>query len=404
MNAPVKIGVLRETKNPPDKRVAVTPEEGKKILELYPNVDLYIQSSSNRCYSDDEYKSLGLTVVDNIEHCDILIGVKEVAIDKLIADKKYLFFSHTTKEQPYNRNLLKEILKKNITLVDYEHLTNESHIRIIAFSRWAGIIGSYNGLKALGEKLNIYNLKPASQLRHIYEMFDELNAAKSKMPPLKLLITGRGRAGTGATEILNYLELPEVSPDNFLKKNYDHPVFTVVDPHNYVERTDGKKFTLQHFFDNPAMYKSVFKKYTKVTDLLISCHFWDPHSPVLITREDMQAKDFKIATIADVTCDIKGSIPSTIRPSTIEKPIYGYNPFTDMETNPFDENSVTVMAVDNLPSELPRDSSADFSKTLVEKIFPSLVKEDEHNIIKRATIATKGKLTKAYSYLNDYVS
>ncbi len=404
MNASVKIGVLRETKNPPDQRVAVTPEEGKKIIDLYPNVDLYIQSSSNRCYPDEEYKSAGLNVVDNIDHCDILIGVKEVAIDKLLAGKKYLFFSHTTKEQPYNRDLLREILKKNITLVDYEHLTDESHIRIIAFSRWAGIIGAYNGLKALGEKLNIYNLKPASKLKHIYEMFDELNAAKSKMPPLKLLITGKGRAGTGAVEILNYLELPEVSPVDFVNKTYDHPVFSVVDPHDYVERTDGKKFTLQHFFDNPKMYKSVFKKYTKVADLLISCHFWDPQSPVLMTQEDMQAEDFKIATIADVTCDIKGSIPSTIRPSTIEDPIYGYNPLTGKETNPFDESSITIMAVDNLPSELPRDSSADFSKTLVEKIFPSLVVEDEHNIIKRAIIATNGKLTKTYSYLKDYVS
>jgi saccharopine dehydrogenase (NAD+, L-lysine forming) len=403
MNNPISIGVVKETKNPPDRRVAITPEEGANILKLFPHVNLFIQSSDSRCFSDKEYESKGLKVVDNLDHCDILIGVKEVAVEKLIPNKKYMFFSHTTKQQPYNKKLLREILKKNITLIDYEHLTNDSNMRLVAFSRWAGIIGCYNGLKALGERLNLFKLKPASQLQHIYKMFDELNTAKN-LPPLKFLITGHGRAGTGAQEILTYLEIPEVTPKDFLSKNYDHAVFSIIDPHEYVERLDGKKFTLQHFFNNPAMYRSAFAPYTKVTYLLISCHFWNPHSPVLMTGKDMQTDDFKISVIADISCDINGSIPSTIRPSTIEKPIYGYNPFTGKETAPFDKNSVTVMAVDNLPGELPRDTSSDFSKDLVEKILPSLLVEDEHNIIRRATIATNGNLTKNYSYLKDYAS
>ncbi len=399
----ISIGVIRETKNPPDKRVAITPEEGVNILKIFPHVNLFIQSSNNRCFSDDEYGSLGLNVVDDLDHCDILIGVKEVAIEKLIPNKKYMFFSHTTKQQPYNKKLLKEILKKNITLIDYELLTNDSNIRLIAFSRWAGVIGCYDGLKALGEKLNLFKLKPASQLHHIYEMFDELNAAK-KLPPLKILITGNGRAGKGTIEILNYLEIPKVAPEDFLSKNYDHTVFAIIDPHEYVERVDGKELTLQHFFDNPTMYRSTFAPYTKVTDFFIACHFWDPHSPIFMTKEDMQADDFKISVIADVSCDIDGPIPSTIRPTTIEEQIYGYNPFNGKETAPFTKGSITVMAVDNLPGELPRDTSSDFSKNLVEKIFPSLLVQDELDIIKRATIAKNGKLTKSYAYLKDYAS
>ena len=399
----ISIGVVKETKNPPDRRVAVTPEEGANILKQFPSVNLFIQSSDNRCYTDDEYKAYGLQVVESLDHCDILIGVKEVAVKKLIPNKKYMFFSHTTKEQPYNKKLLKEILKKNITLIDYELLTNELNMRLIAFSRWAGIIGCYDGLKALGEKLNLFELKSSSQLQHIYEMFDVLNIAK-KLPPLKFLITGHGRAGTGAQEIFNFLEITEVTPEDFLSKNFDNAVYTILDPHDYVERLDGKKFILQHFFDNPDMYRSIFAPYTKVTDFLVSCHFWDPNSPVLMTNKDMQADDFKISVIADVTCDICGSIPSTIRPATIEEPIYGYNPFTEKETDPFNRYSTTVMAVDNLPGELPRDTSSDFSKTLVEKILPSLLIEDKDGIIKRATIATNGELTKKYSYLKDYTS
>jgi saccharopine dehydrogenase (NAD+, L-lysine forming) len=403
MDKPVSIGVVRETKNPPDRRVAVTPEEGANILKLFPFVSLFIQADNNRCFSDKEYESQGLMVVDNLDHCDILIGVKEVAVEKLIPNKTYMFFSHTTKQQPYNKKLLKKILKYKITLIDYEHLTNDSNIRLIAFSRWAGTIGCYNGLKTLGEKHNLFNLKPLFQIKHVYEMFDELNAARN-LSPLKFLITGHGRAGTGAQEIFNYLEIPEVTPEEFLNSNFEHAVFSIIDPHDYVERLDCKKFTLQHFFDNPTMYRSIFTPYTKVTDLLVSCHFWDPNSPVLMTRKEMQSDDFKISVIADITCDINGSIPSTIRPSCIEKPIYGYNPFTGKETDPFNRYSVTVMAVDNLPGELPRDTSSDFSKVLVEKILPSLLVEDEQDIIKRATITVNGKLTDNYSYLKDYAS
>jgi saccharopine dehydrogenase (NAD+, L-lysine forming) len=402
MNKHLKIGILRETKNPPDRRVALPPKQAKSLLKRNFNIEIYVQSSDIRCFSDDEYRELGIPVVNDVSFCDVLIGVKEVDVPALQSDKKYFFFSHTTKEQPYNRDLLKEILNKNITLVDYELLTNDSGKRLIAFSRWAGIIGCYNGLIAYGKKHNLFVLKPASELKNILEMFGELD--KVELPPLKIAITGHGRAGKGAAEVLNYLMVTKVSASKFVSDEFDHPVFTILDPRKYVKRNDGKTFTLDNFFTEPQDYKSVFKKYSDVTDLLVSCHYWDPTSPVLFTNDDILSDDFKISVVADVTCDIQGSLPTTLRPSTIIDPVYGYCPKEQVETSAFKDGVITVMAVDNLPGELPRDASEDFGNKLYKKIIPLLIKEEESETISRATIASAGKLTERYSYLKDYVN
>jgi saccharopine dehydrogenase (NAD+, L-lysine forming) len=399
----IKLGILRETKTPPDKRVAITPNECKRIAKKYPHIQIYVQKSNIRCFSDDEYRNIpGLTLTDNLEDCDVLIGVKEAKIDTLLPNKTYFFFSHTTKQQPYNKKLLQTILEKNITLVDYEHLTNNDSVRIIAFSRWAGIIGCYNGLKALGEKLNQFNLKPAYILNDREKVHQELD--KITLPPIKILITGNGRASNGALEILDYMGIKRVSHEDYLNCKYDEPVYCQLAPKYYVERSDGEQFNLQHFIDNPKMYKSIFKPYTEVTDMLVTCHYWDPNSPVLFTNNHMKDDAFKIMTIADITCDIKGSIPSTLRPSTIEQPVYGYLPHMDKETDPHEIDAVMIMAVDNLPGELPKDASTDFSNTLFEDIIPSLLEGDSKNIIHKATIAKDGKLTERYSYLKDYVA
>ena len=298
--------------------------------------------------------------------------------------------------------MLKQILAKNITLIDYELLISDAGKRIIAFSRWAGIIGCYNGLLAYGKKHNLFELKPASKLNDILEMFGELD--KIELPPIKIAITGHGRAGKGAAEVLNYLMSAKVSSGKFLADEFDHPVFTVLDPRKYAKRKDGKPFTLDNFFTEPQDYKSAFKKYTEVTDLLISCHYWDPDSPVLFTNDDILSEDFKISVVADVTCDIQGSVPTTLRPSSINDPIYGYCPKEQVETSAFEEGVITVMAVDNLPGELPRDASEDFGNRLYKKIIPLFVKDNASEIISRATITTEGKLTERYSYLADYVN
>lgn len=401
MNKKIKVGILKETKTPPDRRVAVAPNQAIELLDKFPNVDLFFQPSDLRCYSDDEYKALGLNLKQDLSDCDILIGVKEVKIDTLIANKKYLFFSHTAKEQPYNRALLQTILKKNITLIDYEYLTDEKNVRLVAFGHWAGLVGAYNGLIGFGKRTGLFSLKPAHDCHDLKEMFAQVE--KIKLPPVKILITGGGRVAHGAMETLAPLNLKKVTPDEFLNKTFDEAVFCQIDPWDYVRRKDGEKFDLQNFFYFPDEYESTFLPYTKVTDVFIACHFWDEKSPVFMTKDDMKADDFKMQVIADVSCDVAGPIPSTIRPSTIAEPFYGYNTKLEKEAEPFDKNNITVMAVDNLPGELPRDASVDFGKGLIEKVYPSLFGDDNDEIIKRATIAKDGKLTEKFAYLQDYV-
>ncbi|MCK5822730.1 MAG: hypothetical protein KAG95_01915 [Bacteroidales bacterium] len=401
MSKNIKVGILKETKTPPDRRVAVAPEQANELLGKFSNVELFFQPSDIRCYTDDEYNALGLNIKQDLTDCDILIGVKEVKIDTLIANKKYLFFSHTAKEQPYNRELLQEILRKNITLVDYEYLTDEKNIRLVAFGHWAGLVGAYNGLIGFGKRTGLFSLKSAHDCHDMKEMLSEVE--KIKLPPVKILITGGGRVAHGAMETLAPLNIKKVTPDEFLNETFDEAVFCQIDPWDYVKRKDGGKFDLQNFFYFPDEYESTFLPYTKVTDLFIACHFWDEKSPVFMSKEDMKANDFKMQVIADVSCDIAGPIPSTIRPSTIAEPFYGYNAKLERETEAFDKNSITVMAVDNLPGELPRDASVDFGKGLIEKVYPSLFVDDKNEIIKRATIAKDGKLTEKYAYLQNYV-
>ncbi len=395
------IGVIKETKTPPDRRVAITPNTGAELVRKFPELDLQIQKSDIRCFKEEEYITSGFKPVDDISNAGILIGVKEVDIPALIPGKTYMFFSHTAKKQPYNQKLLKAIVEKNITLIDYEYLTATNHVRLVAFGRWAGIVGAYNGLRAWGERSGDFHLKPAYECHDMDEMMSGLKPVK--LPAIKILVTGGGRVAYGAMETLSALKLKEVSVDDFLTNEFAEAVICRIDPDNYVQRKDGEPFSLQHFFDHPAEYDSTFYPFTKVTDLLIPCHFWDPSSPVFMTADDMKENDFKIRIIADVSCDIDGPVPSTLRASTIAEPFYGYNPEKEEEGNPFIQENITVMAVDNLPGELPRNASEDFGKALLENVLPSLIGEDKDGVIERATIVKDGKLTKLFSYLQDYL-
>ena len=397
----MKIGILRETKTPPDRRVPLTPAQIMQLKDRFGSLEIVIQPSEIRCFSDVEYYDAGVTLKENLDGCDILIGVKEVEINTLIPRKTYTFFSHTAKKQPYNRRLLQEIGTKKITLIDYEYLTDKNNIRVVAFGRWAGIVGAYNGLRAYGERYRIYKLKPAYQCFDYEEMKKELQ--KVRLPAIKILVTGGGRVAGGAMESMKLLNLREVNPEEFLNKDFNEPVICRIDPWFYVKRKDGVEFGLQHFFDHPGMYESTFKPYTKVTDMYIACHYWDPRSPVFMTPSDMREPDFRIMVIADISCDINGPIPSTIRASSIEKPFYGYFSWTERETPPFDLRSITVMAVDNLPGELPRDASEDFGNMLIDKVIPALAEDDGKEIIGRATIVKNGELTEQFKYLQGYL-
>lgn len=398
----IKIGLLRETKVPPDRRVGITPLQGIELLKQYPHVSLIVQPSSLRGYKDEEYDLHGHIFSEDLSPCDILIGIKEVDIATLLPEKTYIFFSHTAKKQPHNRKLLQEIMKKKITLVDYEYMTDEKNNRLVAFGHWAGVVGAYNALVAWGIRNKSYELERAYLCHDMVEMVDELK--KVKLPPVKILITGGGRVAHGALETLSHLKFEIVSPADFLAKTFNVPVICQVEPQDYVTREDGKPFELSHFFTNPGEYVSTFKPFTKVTDIFIPCHFWDPKSPAFMTKDEMREPGFKISVIADVSCDLKIPVPSTLRASTIAAPFYGYNPVTETEDEPWKKGNITVMAIDNLPGELPRDASQFFGEKLMKNIFPSLLGSVNSGCVDRATIVKNGNLTERFAYLADYAA
>jgi saccharopine dehydrogenase (NAD+, L-lysine-forming) len=396
----IKIGVLREEKSPPDKRVPLTPLICSELVRKYPQVEIVVQPSKIRCYSDDEYVAFGITLQEDLSDCDILMGVKEVPKENLIAGKKYFFFSHTIKKQPHNVKLMKALIEKKVQMIDYETLTDKNHNRIIGFGRYAGIVGAYNGILGYGLKYDLFRIKPANLCRDRAEMEDELK--RVKLPNIKIALTGGGRVANGAIETLSALRIRKVTAEEFLMASFREPVYCQLNPRDYVELPDDHNFDLNDFFQHPERFVSKFVPYTKVTDLFISAHFWDPRSPKMFTKEDMKASDFHISVISDITCDIDGSVPTTMRSSTIAQPFYGYNIVKGEEDLPFNKDTVCIMAVDNLPCELPRDASDDFGKDLVERVLPNIILEDTDKVIERASICKDGKLTPGFEYLSDY--
>jgi len=397
----MKIGILREGKVPPDRRVVLSPNQCVQFKQQYPNVDLVVQPSPIRCFSDDQYLSIGINMQEDLSDCDILLGVKEVPINDLIPEKTYLYFSHTIKEQHYNRQLLKKMLELNIRMVDYEVLTDINGKRIIGFGRYAGIVGCYNGFLAIGKRTGTFDLKPAYMCKDRKEM--ELELKKIHLPKMKMIITGAGRVGNGILELINIIGIKEVSKDDFLNSDFDEAVFVHLKTMDYNTRIDGKEGSKSDFYSNPNAYKSDFMKYAKHAEFFIAGHYHAADSPFLFTRDDAKSKDFKIRTVADISCDIDGPVASTIRCSSITKPIYGYNPNTESEDDFRKKDVITVMAVDNLPCELPKDASISFGQNFLKYIMPNLIGDDLNSVIERATICENGKLKNSYRYLESYV-
>lgn len=399
----MKIGIIREGKNPPDARVPLTPMQCANLIHQK-RLNLVVQTSPIRCYKDEEYSSLDVPVVADVADCDILLGVKEVPINQLIPNKTYLFFSHTIKKQAYNQQLLKNILAKNITLIDYEVLTNEKGQRVIAFGHFAGMVGAYNGLYTYGKRTETFDLK------RMYQCHDYEEAAQQfkdlKLPPIKIVLTGTGRVAGGAVQVLKDMSIPQISPKVFLQKEFDHAVFTQLDCHHYVQRKNGADFNLHHFFKEPDQYKSIFAPYTKSADLMINGIYWDNKAPAFFTKQEMAAPSFKLKVIADVTCDIApvSSIPSTLRATTIPDPVFGYDPKTTTETSPYQSNVIDMMTIDNLPNELPRDASKAFGEQFISSVLDDLLNPQSNGVTHRGTIAKRGKLTKLFSYLKDYAN
>ncbi len=400
----IKFGIIREGKNPPDKRVPLTPRQCKVLLATYPDLKIKVQPSPIRAFKDEDYTNDGIELKEDLSDCDVLLGVKEVPLEMLIPNKTYLFFSHTYKKQPYNKKLLQAILQKNIRLIDYEMLKEESGKRLLGFGRYAGIVGAYNAFRAWGQMTGDYELKAAHLCDDRREMEGEL--IKVQLPKqARIALTGAGRVAGGAMEILSALRITQVFPKEFINQEYKEPVFTQLDVRHYFERIDGKEFAREDFYKNPEGYRSRFMRYARLTDIYIPCHFWSNKSPFIFSRKDAKSPDFRIKLVSDISCDIDGPIASTLRPSTIADPFYGYDPLSESEVQLGALNSIGVSAVDNLPCELPKDASEDFGNELIKNVIPHFFNGDKAGVLDRASETTsEGKLSPHFAYLADYVA
>ncbi len=397
----LKIGLIKEGKIPSDYRVALTPEQAYALMKKYSELEIIVQSSEKRAFTDDEYRELGIKVTDDVSDCDILMGIKEVPVDMLIPGKTYLFFSHTIKKQPHNRKLLQEILNRNIRLIDYELLADENKVRLIGFGRFAGIVGAHYALMMWGLKKNYYNIKPAWQVHDYARLIEQYHSLYFGKP--KILVTGGGRVSKGIVEILNNAGIREVSVDSYLNEEFHEAVYVQCDMDALYVPLNDKPFSFQEFFDYPERFECVFRKFIPQTDILINGMYWSPRAQRLFEKEEARKENFRIQIIADVTCDINGSVPLTYFPTTSIKPFYGIDRDTLEVTVPFGFNTIDMMTIDNLPNELPRDASHMFGEVLSTTIIPLLINEPENPILKRATIAENGQLTPDFNFLKDYV-
>jgi len=397
----MKFGIIKERKIPVDRRVVFTPEELVCLKKAHPDAIIKVESSDIRIFTDEQYSNLGIEVTNDVSDCDVLFGVKEVPIDALIPNKKYFFFSHTIKKQTHNRKLLQAVLEKNIELYDHETIVDAANRRLIGFGRYAGIVGAYNGLRAFGIKFELFTIPKAETLNGKTALIEKLK--RQTLPPIKIVLTGHGKVGMGIKEILDGIKIKQVSPNDFLTKIYTQPVYTQIDVLDYNKRKDGQVIDNTDFYKNPKDYVSDFERFTKVSDIYMAGHFYGNDAPVILSREMLQAADCKIKVVADVSCDVDGPIACTVKASTIADPIYGYLPSENKEVPYTHPGAIVVMAVDNLPCELPKDASEGFGEMFMKYVIPAFFNGDKEGILQRAKITENGKLTDRFAYLQDYV-
>ena len=397
----MKFGIIKERKNPPDRRVVFTPEELVRLKTEHRQAEVKVESSDIRIFTDQQYSDLGIEVTTDMSDCDVLFGVKEVPVDALIPNKKYFFFSHTIKFQPYNRKLLVAILDKNIELYDHETIVDANHKRLIGFGRYAGIVGAYNGFRAFGIKYDLFNLPKAETLKNKEDLIVRLK--RQTLPNVKIVVTGFGKVGMGIKEILDGIKIKEVSPEDFLTKKYSSPVYTQIDVLEYNKRRDGKVINKNDFYENPQEYTSNFERFSEVADIYMAGHFHGNGAPDILTREMLQSSKNKIKVVADISCDVNGPIACTLKASTIADPFFGYLPSEDKEVPYTHPGSIMVMSVDNLPCELPKDASEGFGEMFMQHVIPAFFNGDKDGILHRAKITENGMLTERFKYLQEYV-
>ncbi len=397
----MKIGIIKEGKTPPDSRVPLDPQQCRQLIDK--GIDIVVQKSDVRCYPDQDYIDAGVPMSDDMSDREILLGVKEVPIDLLLNDKTYFFFSHTIKEQAYNQKLLRTVVDKRIRLIDYEVLTDSEGRRVIAFGKYAGMVGAHNAIWTYGMRTKLFSLPRMKDMYNYKEAKEAYN--KIEIPNIKIVLTGTGRVSNGAAQVLNDMGLQKVSPDDYITKSYSYPVYAQIDIFNYAKRKDQKRFDDKNdFFDHPEKYESDFEQFLPMSDVMINGIYWDNAAPAFFTVDQMHRSQFGIKVIADVTCDIApvSSIPSTLRASTIDDPVFGFDPATGEETGPFQPNVVDMMTIDNLPNEMPRDASTAFGDMFIEYVIPQL-KDRQSQMIDKATIAVDGNLGSHFEYLRSYL-
>ncbi len=395
------IGLIREGKTPADNRVALTPAQCKWIHKNAPHIRIIAQHSETRCFSDREYSLAGVEVKEDISECDILLGIKEVPVSQLIPDKTYLFFSHTKKKQPHNQGLLKTILDKKIRLIDYECLEHEDGQRIIGFGFFAGVVGAHNGMMAYGSRSGLFTLDRVHKQRSFRELIHTYFGLR--LPNVKIAVTGSGRVAHGILEIMNLMGIHEVEPEDYMRKRFSYPVYTQLKGADLYEHKVTGKYNREDFHTNPGEYRCKFLPYTEQTDILMNGVYWDKTMPRLFEKEHAVDDSFIIQTIADITDDADGSVPINLGDQSIADPIYGVDKKTLQKTAPYIPGSIDIMAVGNLPNELPRDASRYFGEQLIKFVLEDIVKGGSP-VLDRATMAKDGKLTPGYSYLEDYAA
>jgi hypothetical protein len=399
----ITFAIIKERKNPPDRRVVFSPSKLKEASTAFSNANFMVEASSIRIFKDQAYTEQGFTVTEDISIANVMLGVKEVPIKALIPNKKYFFFSHTIKEQPYNRALLRAILDKKIELYDHETIVKANGGRLIGFGRYAGLVGAYNGFRALGLRDSLYNLPKAEALSDLAAMKVELD--KIKLPNIKIALSGSGKVAYGAKEILDHLRIKKVSVKSYLNDSFNEPVYAMIDVLDYNKRIDGKEGNKYEFYNDPTPYKSNFMRFAKVSNMFIAGHFYGNNAPYLFTREDAKHPDFKIDLVSDISCDVNGPVASTLKASTIADPFYGYDPKTEQEVAFNAKGAITVMAVDNLPCELPKDASEGFGEMFLEHVIPAFFNNDKDGILERSQMTTSnGTLTDRFKYLQDFVN
>ena len=356
------IGLLKEGKIPPDNRVALTPAQCKWLQKNFPGLRILVQSAPHRCYTDSEYKRAGVELRDDLGECDILLGIKEVP-------------------------------------VDYECLEHEDGQRIIGFGFFAGVVGAHNGMMAYGLRTGSFRLGRVYQQKDFKDLIHTYFGLK--LPNIKIAVTGSGRVAHGILEVMNLMEVIEVEKEEYLYRNFSYPVYVQLKGSDlYAHKTTGG-YNRDHFHAHAEEYRCLFDQYLPHTDILMNGIYWDQDVPRLFSSEQVAGENFRIQVIADVTDDSFGSVPINLGDQDIEHPVYGVDRKTLQKTAPYLPGSVDVMAVGNLPNELPRDASKYFGEQLIKYIIADLL-QGGSRLIDGATILRNGKLTEKFMYLQEY--